>query len=128
MQLEVEHTVSLHLRSRRVGSDEAVYSTVDLLSTLLARLGGRSEEIFEGASPGRRMRHAVIQQALSTAIGVLQSSPMAHLVGLHLYYSHLLMLPWRARLISPVCRGIVDIQLQWVDSILFGSTLWWVGQ
>ena len=80
LQLEVEHTVSLHLRSRRVGSDEAVYSTIDLLSTLLARLGGRSEEIFEDASPGRRMRHAVIQQALDTAVGVLQSSPMAHLV------------------------------------------------
>lgn len=81
VQLEVDHTVSLHLRSRRVGSDEVVYSTIDLLSTLLARLGGRSEEIFEGASPGRRMRHAVIQEALDTAIGVLQSSPMAHLVG-----------------------------------------------
>ena len=80
MQLEAEHTVSLHLRSRRIGSDEAVYSTIDLLSTLLARLGGRSEEMFEGASTGRRMRHAVIRQTLNTAINVLQSSPMAHLV------------------------------------------------
>ncbi len=80
MQLEVEHTVSLHLRSRRIGSDEAVYSTIDLLSTLLARLGGRSEEISEGASAGRRMRHAIIQQTLDTATNVLRSSPMAHLV------------------------------------------------
>ena len=52
MQLEVEHTASLHLRSRRIGSDEAVYSTIDLLSTLLARLGGRSEEISEGRQCG----------------------------------------------------------------------------
>ena len=81
MQLEVEHTVSLHLRSRRIGSDEAVYSTIDLLSTLLARLGGRPEGVFEGASPGRRMRHAAIVPALDTAVGVLQSSPMAHLAS-----------------------------------------------
>lgn len=73
--------MSLHLRSRRVGSDEAVYSTIDLLSTLLARLGGRPEQMFQGASPGRRMRHEVITQALDTAIAVLSSSPMAHLVS-----------------------------------------------
>ena len=81
MQLEVDHTVSLHLRSRRVGSDEAVYSTINLLSALLARLGGRPEEIFQGASPGRIMRHDVIQQTLDTAIEILQSSPMADLVN-----------------------------------------------
>ena len=78
----MDHTVSLHLRSRRVGSDEAVYSTIDLLSTLLARLGGRSEDIFQGASPGRIMKHDVIQQTLDTAIGTLRSSSMAHLVSL----------------------------------------------
>lgn len=80
-QLEAEHTVSLHLRSRRVGSDEAVYSTIDLFSTLLARLGNRSERIFEGASPGRKARHAGIQQTLDLAISVLTSSPLAHLVS-----------------------------------------------
>ncbi|CAK0783338.1 hypothetical protein CVIRNUC_006537 [Coccomyxa viridis] len=78
-KLEAEHTVSLHLRSRRVGSDEAVYSTTDLFSTLLARLGNRSEQIFEGASPGRKARHAGIQQTLDLAINVLTSSPLAHL-------------------------------------------------
>ena len=81
MQLEAEHTVSLHLRSRRVGSDEAVYSTIDLFSTLLARLGNRSEQIFKDASPGRKARHADIQQTLDMAINVLTSSPMAHLVS-----------------------------------------------
>ena len=74
--------MSLHLRSRRVGSDEAVYSTIDLFSTLLARLGKRSEHIFEGASPGRKARHAVIQRTMNTAIDVLANSPMAHLVRL----------------------------------------------
>ena len=73
--------MSLHLRSRRVGSDEAVYSTIDLFSTLLARLGNRSEQIFEGASPGRKARHAGLQQTLDSAINVLSSSPMAHLVS-----------------------------------------------
>ena len=81
VQLEAEHTVSLHLRSRRVGSDEAVYSIIDLFSTLLARLGNRSEQIFEHASPGRKARHAGIQQTLDSAINVLTSSPMAHLVN-----------------------------------------------
>ena len=97
MQLEAEHTVSLHLRSRRVGSDQAVYSTINLLSMLLARLGGRSELIFEGASPSRCMRHTVIQQTLNTAIEALQSSPMAHLVCLHLYNSRLSLLCQCAR-------------------------------
>ena len=81
VQLEAEHTVSLHLRSRRVGSDEAVYSTIDLFSTLLAHLGNRSEQIFKDASPGRKARHAGIQQTLDLAINVLSSSPMAHLVS-----------------------------------------------
>ena len=73
--------MSLHLRSRRVGSDEAVYSTIDLFSTLLARLGNRSEQIFEGASAGRKARHARMQQVLDMAVSVLASSPLAHLVS-----------------------------------------------
>ena len=80
-QLELEHTVSLHLRSRRVGSDEAVYSTIDALATLAQRLGGRSQAPFEGASARQCARHAAIQRALDTAIEVLRSSPMGRLVS-----------------------------------------------
>ena len=96
--------MSLHLRSRRIGLDEAVFSTIDLLSTLLARLGGRSEDISESASPRRRMRHAAIQQTLDTAINVLQSSPMAHLVrpGACCW---LMMLIWHLRYF---CRHAVN--------------------
>jgi hypothetical protein len=87
-QLELEHTVSLHLRSRRVGSDEAVYSIIDALATLAQRLAGRSQAAFVGASAAQRARHAHISQALNAAIDALTTSPMGLLVSACLRRCH----------------------------------------
>ncbi len=77
-QLEVEHTVALHLRSRRVGSDEAVYQVTDLFSTLLARLASREATIDPRLHAGHR--HAAIAEHIDTAVSVLRATSLASLV------------------------------------------------
>lgn len=92
MQLELDHTVALHLRSRRVGSDEAVYQVIDLFSTAIARVAGRLPAISTAAEgqarpPARAAedqddhRHAAIQQHVDDAVAVLQSSSVGRQVS-----------------------------------------------
>ncbi|EIE25857.1 hypothetical protein COCSUDRAFT_46409 [Coccomyxa subellipsoidea C-169] len=76
-KLEVEHTVALHLRSRRVGSDEAVYQVTDLFSTLLARLAHREVHIDLQLRAGHR--HAAIEAHIDTAVSVLRATSLASL-------------------------------------------------
>lgn len=77
-QLEVDHTVALHLRSRRVGSDEAVYQVTDLFSTLLSRLAKREAPIDPDLHAAHR--HAAIEQHIDTAVSVLRASSLASMV------------------------------------------------
>ena len=77
-QLEVDHTVALHLRSRRVGSDEAVYQVTDLFSTLLSRLAKREAPIDPELHAAHR--HAAIEQHIDTAVSVLRASSLASMV------------------------------------------------
>ena len=78
-QLEVSHTVALHLRSRRVGSDEAVYQVTDLFSTLLARLAKREAPIDPRLQSAHR--HAAIEQHIEAAVSVLRASSVGSLVS-----------------------------------------------
>lgn len=82
MQLEIDHTVALHLRSRRVGSDEAVYQVTDLFSTLLARLAGQEAAIDPKLHTAHR--HDAIVTHIEDAVAVLQASSGGTLVR-HLF-------------------------------------------
>ena len=50
LQLEVGHTVSLHLRWRQIGSGALLYDVIDLSSEVQARLGWRRRQV--GGPPG----------------------------------------------------------------------------
>ena len=78
VQLEVDHTVALHLRSRRVGSDEAVYQVTDLFSTLLAGLAGRKAAIHPELHAAHR--HDAIVAHIEEAVAVLQVTSGGSLV------------------------------------------------
>lgn len=79
-QLELDHTVALHLRSRRVGSDEAVYQVIALFSSLLARLA----QYDPATDPQLRSAHrlAAIERHIDTAVAVLRASSIGLLVSL----------------------------------------------
>ncbi|BDA47330.1 hypothetical protein COCOBI_10-1760 [Coccomyxa sp. Obi] len=79
-KLEVNHTVALHLRSRRVGSDEAVYQVTDLFSTLLARLAGREAAIDPELHATHR--HDAIVAHIEDAVAVLQANSVGSLDAL----------------------------------------------
>jgi hypothetical protein len=91
LQLEVENTVALHLRSRRVGSDEAVYQVIDLFSRLLARLSemdsttpqrqGAPSMLEQKLQGFEAERHARLEQHIEDAIAVLQGASVRKLVS-----------------------------------------------
>ncbi len=70
--------MALHLRSRRVGSDEAVYQVTDLFSTLLARLAGREATVVPELHAAHR--HDAIVRHIENVVAVLQGSSVGSLV------------------------------------------------
>ena len=104
MQLEVEHSVSLHLRPRSIGSEAALYDVIALFSHLQARLGQRVRPSSSSSSSSRSViglaapapaagmqgngthaqapsRHARIEQHADLALAVLRSSAVAAVVS-----------------------------------------------